>query len=151
MHASLDNSSINHILNQELFYHAQQELPYHIPNEHTPPTTHQLASKILRQLPIQADEDQIIEQLMHRLQICKEDQEDQVEQLRAKWAQEKEKIRKSGLKVKDLHKVYEEEVSNGISLENPLTKRIVSYFEASTKDRTLDEMLSDLMRLFIPE
>ena len=29
---SLDQRSINHLLNLELFYHAQQELPNHIPN-----------------------------------------------------------------------------------------------------------------------
>lgn len=29
---SLDQRSINHLLNQELFYHARQELPNHIPN-----------------------------------------------------------------------------------------------------------------------
>lgn len=32
VHNSLDYPTINHLLNQELFYHAQQELPYHIPN-----------------------------------------------------------------------------------------------------------------------
>jgi hypothetical protein len=53
---------------------------------------------------------------MHRLQICKQDQEDQIEQLRGKWSQEKEKIRKSGAKVKEYQKVYEEEASCGISL-----------------------------------
>lgn len=150
-HQNLDQHAINHILNQELFYHAQQELPNYIPNQHTPPTRHQLATKILKQLPGSMDNDQLLEQIQHRMKILQNDQEDQIVQLKKKWKEQEEKIRKSGARVKDYQSIYEEEVMHGITLNNSLSKKAVSYFEASIKDRSLDEMITDLIGSLTPE
>lgn len=40
---------------------------------------------------------------------------------------------------------------HGITLNNSLSKKAVSYFEASIKDRSLDEMVTDLIGSLTPE
>jgi hypothetical protein len=59
-------------------------------------------------------------------------------------------MRSCGAKVKDFVEIYDEELK-GVTIPNTLTKKAISYFESSSREWALDEMLSDLIESLEPE
>lgn len=53
-------------------------------------------------------------------------------------------MRACGAKVKDYLEIYDEELKD-VAIPNSITKKAISYFEASNRDWALEEMLADLI------
>lgn len=141
---ALTPAAVSHALNQEFFYHASRELSNPIPHLQDPPSNALIASKILAQIAPKPDYDQLIDQLQHRISILTREEFDQLAEVRRKFAQEREQMRSSGARLKDFHALYEEEARSGIPVA-ALTKKALAYFETSTKDWPLEEVLADLI------
>lgn len=75
---------------------------------------------------------------------------DQLQEMRAKFEKDKEKMKACGARVRDYVEIYEEELRD-VPIPNSITKKAISYFEASNRDWALEEMLADLIDSLQPE
>ena len=145
---SLDDRSVSQILNQEFFYHASRELPSHIPTDN--PSPQLLAGKLLQQVAPKPDLDALIEQVDHRIKVLLDPRGDQIDDLARRFAKDRDRMRECGARVRDYAEIYEEEL-RGVGIPNGLAKRAIGYFEASSREWPLDEMLSDLIEGLQPQ
>lgn len=145
---SLDERAVSQILNQEFFYHASRELSSHIPTDR--PSSQTLAAKLLQQVAARPDPDTLIEQLDHRLQVLLDPRSDQLADIAGRFEKDRERMRECGARVRDYAEIYEEEL-RGVGIPNGLAKRAIGYFEASSREWALDEMLGDLIEGLQPQ
>lgn len=114
----------------------------HIPTDR--PATKSLADKLLQQVAVRPEQDTLIEQLDHRIKVLLDPRGDQLEEISRKFAKDRYRMRECGARVRDYTEIYEEEL-RGVSIPNGLVKKAIGYFEASSREWPLDEMLSDLI------
>jgi hypothetical protein len=96
---SLDERAVSQVLNQEFFYHASRELANHIPTDN--PSSQTLASKLLQQVAPRPDLDTLIEQVDHRIKVLLDPRCDQVQDIKRKFAKDRDRMRQCGARVRD--------------------------------------------------
>lgn len=66
------------------------------------------------------------------------DNHNQLDEIKRKFIVEREKMRQNGVKVKDFEELYDRELKNHVPNITPLSKKMISYFESTSKDWTLE-------------
>lgn len=92
----------------------------------------------MRQVPHSTDLGQTVEQIQHRVDIMLSDNHNQLDEIRRKFRGEREKMRQSAVKFKEFEELYDQELQNHLPNSTALSKKMMSYFESSCKEWTLE-------------